>query len=190
MDECHVSIFGNSFVGKSAMTNMLMHGYFIEEHSSIEDSYRVTLEVDAQKEILRIMDPLNDCNNESRAFIARNAKGLILMYAINDRASFEQIEVIYQEVLRIKEMQSFPVVICGNKCDLENERIVSKSEGEELAERLHVNFFETSVKSNVNVNEAFSALVREIRKATPASEKRHSKFTSKKGNRQERCLVQ
>ena len=48
-----------------------------------------------------------------------------------------------------------PVVVVGNKCDLENERNVTYEEGQELTKKLGetVFFFEASAKNNINVDE-------------------------------------
>lgn len=51
------------------------------------------------------------------------------------------------------------VLLIGNKCDLEKERVVSTDRGRELAGQLGLDFYESSVKQNVNVREAFERLV-------------------------------
>ena len=52
----------------------------------------------------------------------------------------------------------------GNKCDLEDERVVQKHEGEALAKQFNCPFFEASAKDHINVDECFRELVREVRK--------------------------
>ena len=54
-------------------------------------------------------------------------------------------------------------VLVGNKCD-KNERLVSFDEGQKLAKEYGMEFFETSAKSNTNVNETFTFLTKEILK--------------------------
>lgn len=51
----------------------------------------------------------------------------------------------------------------GNKCDLEDRRQVTKTEGEDLARSWGVPFFEASAKLRINVENCFYQLVREIR---------------------------
>jgi GTPase SAR1 family protein len=94
----------------------------------------------------------------------RQGKGFIIVYAIDDRASFEEVEVFHRDLTRTKGTSNVPVVICGNKCDLEDKRVVSKTEGEELAAKLQATFFETSALANINIENAFRALVKETRK--------------------------
>ena len=66
---------------------------------------------------------------------------------------------------QVKEADEFPIVLCGNKCDLEEERKVPKEEGMEKAKEWDVPFFETSAKSRINIEEAFFELVRVMRAA-------------------------
>ena len=48
----------------------------------------------------------------------------MLVYSITSRTSFEEISTFYQQILRVKDMDQFPVIIVANKCDLEYERQV------------------------------------------------------------------
>jgi GTPase SAR1 family protein len=43
------------------------------------------------------------------------------------------------------------VILVGNKCDMEDERVISFERGKQLADQLGVEFFETSAKENINV---------------------------------------
>lgn len=51
------------------------------------------------------------------------------------------------------------VVLVGNKCDLEDERVVSTERGKQLADQIGLEFFETSAKENINVKAVFERLV-------------------------------
>ena len=55
-----------------------------------------------------------------------------------------------------------PIVLCGNKCDLESERQIQTAEAQKLAEEWKVLFFETSAKNKINITESFTALVKKI----------------------------
>ena len=57
-----------------------------------------------------------------------------------------------------------PIVLVGNKVDLENERRVTKAQGQQLAEEYDVPFFETSALKEIGCKEVFEQAVREIRK--------------------------
>ena len=111
----------------------------------------------------------------------RTGEGFLLVYSITSRQSFEEIQQFQQQILRVKDRDYFPIIIVGNKCDLEAEREVTKQgalftskernteadktiEGEALARSMSCKFIETSAKTRTNVDNAFYDIVREIRR--------------------------
>jgi len=54
----------------------------------------------------------------------RTGEGFLLVYSITSRNSFEEISTFHQQILRVKDKDSFPVIVVANKCDLEFERQV------------------------------------------------------------------
>lgn len=50
------------------------------------------------------------------------------------------------------------MILVGNKCDMEDERVISFERGKQLADQLGVEFFETSAKENVNVKVSISSI--------------------------------
>lgn len=56
----------------------------------------------------------------------RTGEGFLLVYSITSRQSFDEILVFQQQILRVKDKDYFPIIVVGNKCDLEGERQVSK----------------------------------------------------------------
>jgi GTPase KRas protein len=98
----------------------------------------------------------------------RTGQGFLLVYAINNRVSFDEVDTnYYGQILRVKDKDWVPMVLVGNKSDMEDQRQVTTQEGEERAKKYRCPFFETSAKLNSNIQEAFFTLVREIRKANP-----------------------
>ena len=88
--------------------------------------------------------------------------GYILVYETNDTGALEFVEELYEDIVRIRGTRDVPIVLCGNKCDLESKRTVSTSEGEELAQRMGVVFYETSALADINIQEMFYTLARDI----------------------------
>lgn len=64
----------------------------------------------------------------------RTGEGFLLVYSITSRQSFEEISTFQQQILRVKDKDYFPMVVVGNKCDLECEREVSR-QGESITIR-------------------------------------------------------
>ena len=97
----------------------------------------------------------------------RDSDGFLLIYSVRDRYSFEDISILEQQILRVKDKDTFPMIVVGNDC-LEfyspTARIeVSKEEGQALANRMGCPFMEVDATSGYNVEKAFVKLVQEIR---------------------------
>lgn len=56
----------------------------------------------------------------------RTGEGFLLVYSITSRQSFDEIVTFQQQILRVKDRDYFPMILVGNKCDLESEREVSR----------------------------------------------------------------
>jgi len=83
----------------------------------------------------------------------RASHGFLLVYSITRRQSFDELARYFEQIQRVKDVEYFPGVLIGNKIDLETERQVSLEEGQQLAERLELAFFETSAKSGMHAHE-------------------------------------
>ena len=93
--------------------------------------------------------------------IIKNAHGIILMYDITKKETFESIPEWIKSVKEAKG-DNFPMILLGNKVDLEDNREVSKEEGSNFAKENNIEFFETSNKNGININEAGKAIVNKI----------------------------
>ena len=76
--------------------------------------------------------------------------GFILMYDITNEDSFNSVQDWLTQI-KTYSWDNAQVILVGNKCDMEDERVISFERGKQLAEQLGVQFFETSAKENVNV---------------------------------------
>jgi GTPase SAR1 family protein len=82
---------------------------------------------------------------------------LVLTLAdITSRTTFNDVEDFHDAILRVKDANSVPFMLVGNKADMEEKRVVQKSELEEKAKKLGCKFMETSAKSRQNVDEIFT----------------------------------
>jgi len=167
MTEYKLVIVGGGGVGKSALTIQLIQNHFIDEYDpTIEDSYRKQVTIDSETCLLDILDTAGQEEYSAmRDQYMRTGQGFLMVYAITSRSSFEELVSFKDQILRVKESDKVPMVVVGNKSDLETERQVSPQEGMDLARSFGAPFFETSAKTRVNVEESFYQLVREIRKS-------------------------
>nr|XP_035975217.1 ras-related protein R-Ras2 isoform X2 [Halichoerus grypus] len=94
----------------------------------------------------------------------RTGEGFLLVFSVTDRGSFEEIYKFQRQILRVKDRDEFPMILIGNKADLDHQRQVTQEEGQQLARQLKVTYMEASAKIRMNVDQAFHELVRVIRK--------------------------
>ena len=178
-----IYVLGGGGVGKSALTLRLVTDNFAEDYDpTIEDSYRKQIKVDGIPATVDIVDTAGQEEyNAMRDQWIRNGKGFLLVYSISNRGSFKELENIMDEMTRAKDDDNIPIVLAGNKCDLdESEREVQKEEGQKLAEEWGVPFFETSAKTKINDHEVFYEIVREVRKYDEAKKKESGEGQPKK----------
>jgi len=166
-DSIKCVIMGCGGVGKSAITLQLMQNRFIEGHDpTIEDSYQKYINVDGKPCRLDILDTAGQEEFKSmRSQYMRQGQGYILVYSVTDRASFEKTKEFHDEVVRAKGgKENVVMVMVGNKCDLKDDRQVTTEEGEKKAEEYGTPlFFETSAKTNTNVQNVFDQIIRRCR---------------------------
>ena len=112
-------------------------------------------------------------------------EGFILVYAINLLATFEELEKSFIEKFeRIKgDVRKVPLVLVGNKCDLEDERVVKTEEAQARARAWGCEFLECSAKTNVRVEQAFHEVIKQVRKseAPTQSDNKSSNAASNSG---------
>jgi len=159
-------ILGEGGVGKSALTIQLTQNHFITEYDpTIENSYRKQVNIDDETCMLDILDTAGQEEYSAmRDQYIRSGQGFVIVYSITSRASFENLTSFHDQILRVKDEDNFPVVILGNKCDLEKDREIPTMEAKQFADSIGAPFYETSAKARINVDEGFYQLVREIRK--------------------------
>ena len=109
----------------------------------------------------------------------KNSDGCLVVYTIDSVASFNDAKDIFKQIARVKDADKVRVVLVGNKCDLEHDRVVAQADGRILASSLGGDFVEASAKNDVNVSTAFEKLLALIDEGEPRIE------TSKPN----RCIV-
>ncbi|CAJ0572513.1 unnamed protein product, partial [Mesorhabditis spiculigera] len=169
MREYKIVVLGSGGVGKSALTVQFVQGIFVEKYDpTIEDSYRKQVEVDGNQCMLEILDTAGtEQFTAMRDLYMKNGQGFVLVYSITAQSTFNDLIDLREQILRVKDADDVPMILVGNKCDLEDERVVGKDQGHSLARQFSSAFLETSAKAKVNVNEVFFDLVRQINRRYP-----------------------
>ena len=153
-----VIVIGDSGVGKSCLTNSAVKNTF-------EESYNATVGFEFFTFNVRMFDKViklqiwDTCGQELyRSLITnfyRNSSLAIIVYAVNSRESFEDLEMWLRE-LRTHSNPDAKVFLIGNKIDLEDERQVTTEEGEAFSKGNKFDIFmESSAKTGLNAQNIF-----------------------------------
>lgn len=177
--EANILVLGAENVGKSALTVRFLTRRFIGEYGDIESIYTHNKTDDGKEICFNIWDSIYPQNADMQRSITdkqlRWADGFILVYSICDRASFN---VVKQQIRRIQQVKKchatdkVPVIIVGNKRDLQHRRLVSSEEGQLLAMSTDSGFFEISAAETYHgVLVVFHELLDLIKDAKTANKK-------------------
>eukprot|EP01120_Amphizonella_sp_Union-15-10_P011832 TRINITY_DN5128_c0_g3_i1.p1 TRINITY_DN5128_c0_g3~~TRINITY_DN5128_c0_g3_i1.p1 ORF type:complete len:211 (+),score=35.51 TRINITY_DN5128_c0_g3_i1:41-673(+) len=166
MVEVRLVVMGSGGVGKSALTLQFVQGIFIENYDpTIEDAYRKVYEVNKKPYILEILDTAGtEQFAPMRELYMRNGDGFLLVYSIDNPNSFNELRSIRESILRVKDTAEVPIMIVGNKNDLESSRKVTTEDGKKLAREWgpSVLFLEASAKTLNNIEAVFVDLVKKV----------------------------
>ncbi|KAF5398612.1 GTPase KRas [Paragonimus heterotremus] len=177
MQEYKLVVLGSGGVGKSALTVQFVQGIFVEKYDpTIEDSYRKQLEIDGRQCMLEILDTAGtEQFTAMRDLYMKNGQGFVLCYSITSQSTFNDLGELHQQIQRVKDVPKIPLILVGNKCDLDSERVVGQDQGRNLARIWGCSFLETSAKARINVDEIFKDLVRQINSQMPLVKQKPSK---------------
>ncbi|CAF0990677.1 unnamed protein product [Brachionus calyciflorus] len=185
MKEYKLVMLGSGGVGKSALTIQFVQSVFVGNYDpTIEDCYRKQVNINGQVSAIEILDTAGtEQFTAMRDLYMKNGQGFILVYSITSQATFLDLQDMKDQILRVKDTFDVPIVLVGNKTDLEDQRTVSREQGIQMAQNFKCSFFETSAKNRVNVDEIFADLLKQIDKKNPDPKKKKQKESknSKKG---------
>ena len=161
-----VVLVGDSFVGKTNIMSKYLKNEFHEDSKAT-----VGVEFGSKQfkiEGHTIKAQIWDTAGQERykaitSAYYKGAKGAFVVYDITRKGSFESIEKWVNDLTSTAD-KKLTIVVIGNKCDLEDQRQITKEQGEEKANKLEVAFLETSAFSGENLDKAFEMMVNEIYK--------------------------
>ncbi|XP_018427745.1 PREDICTED: ras-like protein family member 12 [Nanorana parkeri] len=166
--ECNLVLLGCRGAGKSALTVKFLTRRFISEYDPyLEDTYNSEEVVDHQPVLVRVMDTADQDRPVNPERYLSWANAFLVVYSIDNKKSFEgclqYLEIISQ--YNKGAVHESPVLLIGNKLDMERYRQVSKADGSALASRHGCLFREVSACLDFRlVQQVFHDAIHEVRR--------------------------
>lgn len=184
-------IVGESGVGKTCMLLRFADNSFEENFlSTIGVDFKVReIDVDGKRVKLQIWDSAGQerFRNITTSYY-RNCGGIIIVYDITRHDTFTKVTEWIEDVRKITS--NVPLLLVGNKADLEDKRAVAEQEAKELANRMGLVLLETSAKTALNIEDAFKQISRQLIKeaaAKPKSDNKNQVSLDKKQSSGKKC---
>ncbi|RHZ49998.1 hypothetical protein Glove_508g12 [Diversispora epigaea] len=159
-------LIGDSGVGKSCLLLRFSDDSFTPSFiTTIGIDFKIrTIELDGKRIKLQIWDTAGQerFRTITTAYY-RGAMGILLVYDVTDERSFNNIRNWFSNIEQ-HATEGVNKILIGNKCDWIEKMAITKEQGQALADEFGIKFLETSAKANINVEEAFFTLARDIKK--------------------------
>ena len=176
-----VLLLGNSDVGKSSLLLRYVDGTWSDSFvPTIGVDFKIkTMEINSKKVKMQIWDTAGQerFRNVISSYF-RGGHGILLIYDVTDRDSFKNLGNWLIEIEKNANEGVLKILI-GNKCDLEESRVITTKEGTDFANSYGMKFFETSAKNDINVSEAFQMLATQLIENSNENKKAPSKEDKK-----------
>ena len=159
-----IIIVGNSSTGKTKIIDRYLKNIF-EDNSIATLGFQMTkkeFQIEQDKITVQIWDTAGQEKYASlTSSYYKSAKGALVVYDITDKESFNKIEKLVDDLKNGGDKNIY-IILLGNKIDLEDRRVITKEEGENLAQKLNLGFGEVSAKTGDGIEEAFQKLINEV----------------------------
>ena len=154
---------GDTLVGKSSIVLRFSDNRF-------DDNQLATIGIDYKTKYIKVKDASvkvllwDTAGQEKFRNIARQyykgANGVLLIYDVCDRKSYERIGFWMDELKQNNEIEQLYIILVGNKIDLEEKRVVTREEAEKYAEDNNINYIEVSAKTGEGILDLFNEVTK------------------------------
>ena len=162
-------LLGDGQVGKTSLILRLTGNEFNDSQLTTvgKESYIQQVKLHGYELKMKIWDTAGQERFKSMSVqVIKNSDAVILVYAIDDRNSFNALDQWLNKLKDTIDISKKPIMIIGNKSDVESDkRVVTYEEGKKYADEKGYHFYETSAKNNINIKEAFDDIFEQLYKA-------------------------
>ena len=150
-------LLGDGQVGKTSLILRLTGNEFNDSQLTTvgKESYIQQVKLHGYELKMKIWDTAGQERFKSMSVqVIKNSDAVILVYAIDDRNSFNALDQWLNKLNDTIDISKKPIMIIGNKSDVESDkRVVTYEEGKKYADEKGYHFYETSAKNNINIKE-------------------------------------
>jgi Ras-related protein Rab-8A len=153
-------MIGDSGVGKTCLLLRYANDSFSPTFiTTIGIDFKIkNIEIDGKRIKLQIWDTAGQERFRTiTTSYFRGAQGILLVYDVTDRRSFESIRNWVSQIQQHADVHVNKILV-GNKCDMLDEKVVSTEEGQKLAKEFGIDFWEASAKNDINVEQSFISI--------------------------------
>ena len=168
-----MAVIGKGIVGKSSLTYRFLNYNIPEGHeATLEDRYKIDTKIDDKLYRIEILDTAgeDDYQQMMDTWISFG-EGFLLVFAINDKTSFELIPPKRERIIKGKHGEKCPMILVGNKQDLADNREIPYDDAKQLADSWGIDYIETSAKTDFNCKEVFERLAVKIYESSTKTKK-------------------
>ena len=185
----NVITLGDSGVGKTSILKRYAYGSFDEKNLptiGIGFTFKEVKLKDGTTIKLKLVDTSGQerFNSISKSYF-RKAESVLFVFSYDNKNSLEHIEEWFKRFEETGNILDIPLFLLGNKCDIHN-KVIDDKLIEDFKNRIGIeDYFKTSAKENIGINDVFSRLAEKIHKSKKGiKRKTHG---NKKGRTKKEC---
>ncbi|KCV73304.1 Ras-like protein Ral-A [Fonticula alba] len=157
-------VVGLGGVGKTAIIFQYVYGDFISSYDPTKaDSYRKKIMFEDEEINIDVLDT---SGQEEYAAIRDNyyrcGEGFLCVFSLTERETLDALDDFIEQIHRVLDDTEIPIILVGNKSDLERSRAVFSEEAQAKADHWKIPYYETSAKTRHNIDEVFTHIIRSI----------------------------
>ncbi|XP_021959670.1 GTP-binding protein Rheb-like [Folsomia candida] len=159
-----IAVLGFRSVGKSSISSQFVNGEFFEAYlPTIQNTFNKNLNLRGQEYLVTLVDTAGQ--DEFSIFptqYSMDIHGYVLVYSVTDPRSLQVVQIIHDKLLDMTGSVNVPIVLVGNKKDLQDEREITPEQGRKLANSWKAQFLEASSQNQESVTDIFNTILAHI----------------------------
>ncbi len=163
-----ICLLGDGSVGKTSLVYRYIENRFSRDFKStlgvnlLKKRVNLEAEFDGKVASLQIWDlGGQSAYRKLRKLYLEGSQGALIVFDVTAQSSFDSLDEWIKSLIEIRG-DSVPMIIIGNKIDLEGQRVISQAQAVEFSKKFNSKYIETSAATGEKVEDAFKDLIMQI----------------------------